>query len=75
MLVAHLYSLLVFLSFHDSLDIDAGQMDVFGSKRTYFHYLLHLGGREGRRERRREGGRGREEGKEGEGRREGVGEG
>ena len=58
MLVAHLYSLLVFLSFHDSLDVDAGQMDVFGSKHTYFHYLLHLG------EEGRDGGRG--EGREGE---------
>ena len=65
MLVAHLYSLLVFLSFHDSLDVDAGQMDVFGSKRTNFHYLLHLGeeGRDGGREEGREGGGGMGRGK------------
>ena len=56
MLVAHLYSLLVFLSFHDSLDVDAGQMDVFGSKRTNFHYLLHLG-RKGGTEGEKKGGR------------------
>ena len=58
MLVTHLYSLLVFFSFHNSLDVDAGQVDVLRSKRTHFHYLLHLGrGPEGGGEERREGGR------------------
>ena len=52
-LVTHLYSLLVFFSFHNSLNVDAGQVDVLRSKCTHFHYLLHLGregGREGGRE-------------------------
>ena len=54
MLVTHLYSLLVFFSLHNSLDVDAGQVDVLRSKCTHFHYLLHLG-REGIRDGIRDG--------------------
>ena len=32
----------ILLSKHNSLDVDAGQMDVFWGKGTWLHYLLHL---------------------------------